>query len=89
MAKLRVLSTLATFVLSSRAVCFYPDGITTDPGHRPCNSTLQQSACCDPMVKRFTLQLPTKANLHLAGLMYDKWAVSRPDRFCLSRLVYR
>lgn len=30
-------------------ICFYPDGITTEPTHKPCNTTLSTSACCDPL----------------------------------------
>lgn len=29
--------------------CFYPDGVTTDPNHVPCNSTISTSSCCDPL----------------------------------------
>ncbi|TVY71443.1 hypothetical protein LSUE1_G005217 [Lachnellula suecica] len=45
---------VASFAVSAGAVaanaaCFYPDGTTTDPVHRPCNTTIGNSACCDPM----------------------------------------
>jgi hypothetical protein len=48
------LAATALFVhFASAAVgdtCFYPDGITTEPNHAPCNTTLSASACCDPLV---------------------------------------
>lgn len=28
--------------------CFYPDGVTVEPNHTPCNTTVANSACCLP-----------------------------------------
>lgn len=41
----------ASLITAAQAAgtCFYPDGITTAPNHTPCNSTVSESACCDPL----------------------------------------
>lgn len=31
------------------SLCFYPDGLTTEPTHSPCNLTVSASSCCDPL----------------------------------------
>lgn len=31
------------------AICYYPDGVTTEPNHSPCNKTINDSSCCDPL----------------------------------------
>ncbi|KAF8855419.1 hypothetical protein BDZ45DRAFT_503667 [Acephala macrosclerotiorum] len=41
-------ATRATAALDS-SLCFYPDGITTEPTHSPCNLTVSASSCCDPL----------------------------------------
>jgi hypothetical protein len=28
--------------------CFYPDGVTVEPNHTPCNTTVTDSSCCLP-----------------------------------------
>jgi hypothetical protein len=40
---------ISSTTAASSSLCFYPDGITTDPNHVPCNSTISTSACCDPL----------------------------------------
>jgi hypothetical protein len=44
-------ATTACFIVSARAAssCYYPDGVTIDPTHVPCNSTIGTSSCCDPL----------------------------------------
>lgn len=39
---------LVSFALPTEAACFYPDGITIEPNHVPCNTTTTNSACCLP-----------------------------------------
>ncbi|KUJ14984.1 uncharacterized protein LY89DRAFT_671378 [Mollisia scopiformis] len=36
-------------VAADSTTCYYPDGVTTEPNHVPCNTTLSTSACCDPL----------------------------------------
>jgi len=42
---------IASLILSAEpaSTCFYPDGTTTEPNHKPCNTTISNSACCDPL----------------------------------------
>lgn len=48
---LRATAAASVISLSYAAVCFYPDGITTESNHSPCNATIESSACCDPLVR--------------------------------------
>jgi hypothetical protein len=34
--------------LAAAPQCFYPDGVTVEPNHTPCNTTQVDSACCLP-----------------------------------------
>ena len=34
--------------IAQAATCWYPDGKTQESNHAPCNSTIPDSACCDP-----------------------------------------
>ncbi|KAM3084355.1 hypothetical protein ACMFMF_001714 [Clarireedia jacksonii] len=38
-----------TLAADASSTCWYPDGITAEPAHVPCNQTISgASACCDP-----------------------------------------
>ncbi|KAN0101552.1 hypothetical protein V8E51_012062 [Hyaloscypha variabilis] len=39
---------LALTALAAAPQCFYPDGVTVEPNHTPCNTTQVDSACCLP-----------------------------------------
>jgi len=49
----RILSFSVAFVslavpAAAASQCFYPDGVTIEPNHTPCNTTVTNSACCLP-----------------------------------------
>lgn len=48
----RILHSLFGFsvAVNGLAPCYYPEGVTIEPGHVPCNQTISgASACCDPL----------------------------------------
>jgi hypothetical protein len=72
--------------------CFYPDGVTVEPNHTPCNTTVTNSACCLPQdaCTADGLCLGT-ANFNYRGSCTDKtWTSNACPQTCrLGKLQLR
>jgi hypothetical protein len=83
-------ATLMALALPAAAVaaapkCFYPDGVTGEPKHTPCNTTVTNSACCLPQDSCTVdgLCLGT-SNFNYRGSCTDKtWSSNACPQTCL------
>ncbi len=88
-----LLATLLALALPAAAAaapkCFYPDGVTVEPNHAPCNTTVTNSACCLPQdaCTAGGLCLGT-SNFNYRGSCTDKtWSSSACPQTCLLGLL--
>jgi hypothetical protein len=81
-------ATLLALALPAAAAapkCFYPDGVTVEPKHTPCNTTVTNSACCLPQDSCTVdgLCLGT-SNFNYRGSCTDKtWSSNACPQTCL------